>query len=85
MENTRTMEQIAGLAVTLVLFLGLVTAWFTLDRRLRRASRRTTPWADHSRLVGYASMAAPVPELEIVRLGRVLAAEVESYLAAQVS
>lgn len=85
MENTRTMEQIAGLAVTLVVFLGLVTAWFTVGSRVRQASRRTTPWGDHSRLLGYASMAAPVPELEIVRLGRVLVAEVESYLAAQIA
>ena len=79
------MEQITGLAGTLIVFLGLVTTWFTVGGRLRTAGRRRTPWGDHSRLLGYASMAAPVPELEIVRLGRVLVAEVESYLAAQIA
>jgi hypothetical protein len=85
MEKTRTMEQIAGLAVTLVLFLGLLAVWVAAGSRLRGASKGMTPWADDSRLARYTSMAAPVPELEIVRLGRVLVAEVESYLAAQVS
>lgn len=84
MEKTRTMEQIAGLAVTLALFLGLVAVRVALGGHLRGASRGTNPWGDHSRLARYTSMAAPVPELEIARLGRVLVAEVESYLAAQV-
>jgi ribose/xylose/arabinose/galactoside ABC-type transport system permease subunit len=84
MENPRTMDQIAGLAVTLALFLGLVTVWCTVRRRTS-GGLRVRAWGDGSRLAVYAGMTRPVPELEIVRLGRVLADEVEGYLATQVS
>ncbi len=85
MENNRTMDQITGLTVTLVVFLGLVVVWFTVGKRLAAGDRRVATWADVSRLAAYAGMTGPVPELELVRLGRILADEVEGYLAAQVS
>jgi hypothetical protein len=79
------MEQLLGFAIAVALTAGLVVTGRVLQRRLGVApyDGRTVPWSHGSRLAGYAAMSGPVPELEIVRLGRLLAREVEEFLAAQ--
>ncbi len=81
------MEQILGLSIAVTLTGALLGIGHVVGRRLaarQQAGRHgRLPWDHASRLAGYASMRGPVPELEIVRLGEVLAAQVEEFLAAQ--